>query len=285
MGEPKLHHYVPQFHMRRFLDEKGRLWVWDRDLDRVFSSKPSRIAAEKDFYRLSQYEVLGHDALTLEKQLSSLEGEVAKITTQWLGWLRVIEPSQKITIPETNRGIVSLFTAVQYLRTVDTRNILAALAVGDDKQPVSPVEQRRLHTELLWDEAIIQTLVSRFQEGIWIFARNNTQRPFVTSDNPVSFRTRDNRFWLRAGITGEGVYCVFALAPDIVFYIYPNEEQNRSLKRFNDCLSPVTLTEEMIESENSGQVFMSSRFVVSNQNDFSREREFAKTIKATFDTC
>jgi hypothetical protein len=34
----------------------------------------------------------------------------------------------------------------------------------------------------------------------------------------------------------------------------------------------------MVESENSGQVFMASRFVISPRNNFDRERAFAKTI-------
>jgi hypothetical protein len=34
----------------------------------------------------------------------------------------------------------------------------------------------------------------------------------------------------------------------------------------------------MIESENTGQVFMASRFVISVRGGFDREREFAKTI-------
>src|SRR3954469_8844968 len=76
---PKLHHYVPKFHLRRFADPKGRLWVWDKTADRVFPSAPGGIAAETQFYRLTQYEVLGHDPLTMETQLSALEGEVAKI--------------------------------------------------------------------------------------------------------------------------------------------------------------------------------------------------------------
>ncbi|WP_276571626.1 hypothetical protein [Bradyrhizobium sp. dw_78] len=34
----------------------------------------------------------------------------------------------------------------------------------------------------------------------------------------------------------------------------------------------------MVESENSGQVFMASRFVLSNRADFDAERAFAPTI-------
>ena len=83
MGEPKLHHYVPQFHLRRFADSCGRLWVWDRDRDRAFQSKPYSIAAEKHFYHLTELAENGYDPLTMEKQFANIEGEVATITAQW----------------------------------------------------------------------------------------------------------------------------------------------------------------------------------------------------------
>jgi hypothetical protein len=50
------------------------------------------------------------------------------------------------------------------------------------------------------------------------------------------------------------------------------------LTRFDGRISPVTFTEDLVHSENSGQVFMASRFVMSCRDDFSDARAFAKTI-------
>jgi len=52
MSDPKLHHYVPQFYLRRFCDAAGRLWAWDREADRVFIASPRSVAAERSFYYL-----------------------------------------------------------------------------------------------------------------------------------------------------------------------------------------------------------------------------------------
>jgi hypothetical protein len=38
----------------------------------------------------------------------------------------------------------------------------------------------------------------------------------------------------------------------------------------------------MVRSENSGQVFMASRFLFSNRGEFEEERAFAKTIGTNF---
>jgi hypothetical protein len=279
MNRPKLHHYVPQFHLARFADSQGKLWVWDRKLDRVFPTLPKSMAAETQFYRLTQYEAQGHDGATMEKQFSELESNIAQITVQWLDWLRAISPREMIQIPGPNRGLVSLHLALQYLRTSDTREILSALlGITDGKEP-SPEECRRVHTNVLWDEKLVSELAARFERSVWVFARNETATPFITSDNPIAFRTGDSRRWLRAGIISPGTYAVYPLAPDIVMYCHPHEAPwHDKLDQFADCLSPIALNEEMVRSENSGQVFMASRFVLSSRDSFAWEREFAATI-------
>ena len=102
--------------------------------------------------------------------------------------------------------------------------------------------------------------------------------PFMTSDNPVCFKTRENNRWLKAGILHEGNYIVYPLSSDIVLYCKDRCAHWAPLAKFHDCLSPVGFTREMIDHENSGQVFMSSRFVLSPNNDFDAARAFARRV-------
>lgn len=278
MTGPKLHHYVPQFHLRRFTDDTGRLWAWDKTADRIFRTSPGGIAAENQFYRLTQYESDGHDPLVMEKQLSEMEGEVSLITDQWLEWLLEMEPLDKVPIPRINRWIVARYLAIQMLRTLDTRELLSAIVELDRGEPVNEREARELHTELMWDRRVVTSFVKRFSRSIWIFARNNSATPFVTSDNPVAFRSPDNRRWLRSLVLVPGAYVVFAISPRVVLYCHPRVGPFRKLAKFADCLSPVSMNDEMVESENSGQAFMASRFILSNRADFDAERAFARTI-------
>jgi hypothetical protein len=53
---------------------------------------------------------------------------------------------------------------------------------------------------------------------------------------------------------------------------------HRKLSQFAVCLSPVVMDDDMVESENSGQVFIASRFVFSERENFAAERAFASTI-------
>ena len=125
MNAPKLHHYVPQFYLRRFTDASGQLWLWDRDRDRVFRTRPDGVAAENNFYWHEDLAAFGHDPLAMEKQFSQLEGEVAQITGQWMEWLRDMKPMEKVEVPDINRELVSLYIALQFLRTADARDTLA----------------------------------------------------------------------------------------------------------------------------------------------------------------
>jgi hypothetical protein len=273
-----INHYVPQFHQQRFAGADGRLWVWDKLADRVFQTSPGSIAVEADFYRLHEFEKLGRDPFIMERQLSEMEGQMSLVTGQWLGWLRTIEPGQKIEIPEPNRDTVARFMAVQFLRTADTRGILSAIYESEHPEtPLSGEKLTDLHTDLMWDLPTVNMIAEHIRDAIWIFARNITSVPFMTSDNPVAFRTKDNAMWLKVGFVAEGTYAVYPLAPDIVMYCHERGYWKK-LANFDRCLSPVTLTAEMVQSENSGQVFMASRFVISPINDFLHPRDFAKTI-------
>jgi hypothetical protein len=128
MNAPKLHHYVPQFYLRRFIDTSGQLWLWERDRDRVFRTRTNGVAAENKFYWQEELAALGHDPLTIEKRFSQLEGEVAQITGQWLEWLRDMKPMEKVEVPDINRELVSLYIALQFLRTAGARDTLVAFA-------------------------------------------------------------------------------------------------------------------------------------------------------------
>lgn len=278
MSTPRRHHYVPKFHQRRFTDCTGLLWVWDKASDRVFKTTPGSIAVESDFYRLHEYEAQGHDPFTLEKQLAEMEGQVSLITEQWLGWLRDMRPEQSIPIPDENREYFARFMAVQFLRTADTRDILCAIHDLDhpDKN-LSTSEKTNLHVDLLWNQTIVEKITEFLRQAIWIFARNQSETPFWTSDNPIAFKTHDNSMWLKAGFLTDGCYAVYPLAPDAILYCHERKYWQK-LQRFDNCLSPVEMTGKLVESDNTGQVFMAKRFVISSEGEFSLARQFAPTI-------
>lgn len=277
MSEPKLHHFVPRFYLDRFAGPSGRFWVWDRVRDAVFAGSAASVAAGTQFYRHEELEAHGQDALTMEKQLSQLEGDVAAITGRWLLQISTAAVGDQVGDPAMERDTVSLFLALQYLRTADSRDILGAIA-ADGGLELSSADLRAAHLELLWDEKTVDSLTTRISGMTWMYARNRSVRPLITSDNPVLFRTGDNRKWVKLGVMSEGTYLNYPLSPSVTLYAYPREGKWSSVQKFDGQVSPVELDDAMVLGDNQGQVFMSGRQVYSPINDFQWARDFAVTI-------
>jgi hypothetical protein len=324
MGVSKLHHYVPQFYLRRFTNKDGKLWAWDKKTDKAFLTTPKSVGAESAFYELYEFPKL--DPLTMEKQFADLEAEVSKITEQWLCWLDGVPQGNqlkfaRIKIPKTNREIVSLYMALQILRTADARDTISTMEALVPKNEISDGDRKflqsvylldlakprrkqfrestqfssalaladrrfterdraQIHRKWLWDEELVNVVAKRIEESTWIFGRNLSSHPFFTSDNPVAFKTGDNRMWVKIGFLTAGTYAVFPLSPQIVMYCHDRRDNRWSkIAKFNNSLSPVNFSASMVELENAGQVFNAGRFVISPVNEFKFARELAKTIE------
>lgn len=278
MTLPKLHHYVPQFYLRLFADEDGYIWVYDKNTQKVFRTTPATIAAENYFYRVPEFIGTQQDPLFLEKQFSSIEADVSIILVNWLARLQELKPEEKMEIPPAERQLFSFYLSLQILRTADQREILSLLLEEKHRYPSLPDERANLHARILCEPGLVDEIAERIDDSIWVFARNATAKPFHTSDNPVAFKTPNNRMWLKGpNILMPGAYAVFPLSPSAVLYC-KDQEQWQQVKAFADCLSPVELTEGMVDHENSGQVFMASRFIISPQDDFEFAKEFVKSI-------
>lgn len=165
VSDPKLHHYVPQFYLRRFADEEGNLWVWDRGADKTFRARPRAIAAESYFYHHDELEAHGHDPLAMEKQFAELEGEVALISGDILEQVRAGERGSSISISGEVRQQLSLFVVLQFLRTAESREVLARFVEEKSGAELGQDERRLLHLDLLWDEQLIERLALRVSES------------------------------------------------------------------------------------------------------------------------
>ena len=63
----------------------------------------------------------------------------------------------------------------------------------------------------------------------------------------------------------------------MVLYCY-EKSYWKKIEKFDCTLSPVKFSAEMVEHENSGQIFMASRFVISPTNNFEFARDFLDSI-------
>jgi len=280
MNAPKLHHYVPQFYLKCFSDEKEQFWVWDKKTEKKFKTKSNGVAAGTHFYRVPEFIGTNVDPLFLERQLSQLEGMAAQVTQVWFETLGSMSPMDQLMLSPDDRWSISFFLSVQFLRTAEQRDILELFALehGRYENGVSTDEKVNLHAQMLCSGGLVEDIANHINKCIWIFGRNHPGIPFWTSDNPAAFKTGDNRMWLKGpGIMSPGSYLVFPLSPHYVLYC-KEPTYWAKIKQLDCRLSPVEFTSDMVEHENSGQVFNATRFVISPENDFGFATEFAPTI-------
>jgi len=67
------------------------------------------------------------------------------------------------------------------------------------------------------------------------------------------------------------------MTPDLVLYCKEPGFWSKA-KSHDLCVSPIKLEADMVHHENSGQAFMSSRFLMSCSSDFQEARDFIPSI-------
>jgi hypothetical protein len=110
----QLHHFVPRFHLRRFVDpaqKRELIWVYERGQEKPDLRPLDRVAAQKDYYAVE-----GEDGTKIqdaEAILSRIEGLAAPI-------LQRFEESRSLS--KMDRSKLSLFLAFASLRTPKFRD-------------------------------------------------------------------------------------------------------------------------------------------------------------------
>lgn len=282
MSESKLHHYVPRFYLKNFVGADGKLYVYDKNSGRIFSASPNKIAAETHFYRLPRSIPKSIDSLVIEKNLSELESTTSMIIRNIVGEVASSNPSQKISVSDDEKLTVSEFLATQYFRTSELRKLMMYLLrdEGIIEGDLSDDEVKALQFTILSESGLLENLGESIYNSIWIFAKNESNTSLITSDHPVCIciQKKNNKMWRKGlGALDEGSYVVFPLTPDVVLYCKEPSYWGR-LKVLDLCVSPVKLNSGMADHENSGQGFMSSRFLFSRQPDFAGVEGFISTI-------
>jgi hypothetical protein len=312
MSSP-LHHYVPQFVLRRFGRGKThQIFVFDKLTRKTFSGAANKLAAER---RLYDFEFKDFP-LTLEPSLAALESETAKCVDAILrrGHLAVAEPE----IVE-ERGTIIRFLAVQVVRkagalarAVDLQEKLKAMArelgapedyfkpppeLGNDENAVKAFFAQRICTA---NKDLGPALVKKD----WLLMRTDPKYPFLLGDHPVVLY---NYFGGKLGLAAPGVVVYFPLSPEFVLGLHcPTiaEEIRRGQKRLDSLpdetfvahpdlyagysetvnimeglLKGIALesTPENVEHFNSIQISNAERFVFSSDGNFDLVEDMLRT--------
>lgn len=282
----KLQHYVPQFYLRNFSVKKGKnnsIYCFDKFEDREFRQNVKNIACENYFYE-------DKGKQDLESDLSILEHDSSKIIRQ------IIITKNLNILGRKERETLALFILKQSMRTKDNRESLLLMGKMVKKHmAISEELDRKLNISIEELEGIIDDLddedeikkvhkgmlsddnLSRFVKPIskdlnWILYLNDTETPYLTSDNPVA-RFNPLDYQGNGGVLSRGINLYLPLNSKISLCLA--DPPNLYHKIPNNTV--ITLSDDRtINFQNVIQVIDSYRHIFSHNNDFSLVKEMIK---------
>jgi|GEM_PF-1885288 len=262
-------HYVPQFYYKNFGD---LVWCLDKTNDNIFHTTPKNISFEPDFYGPS---IDGE--YPLEKALDLLERRFGTAITD------LISKEDPTKISLKNKLDLALFVAIQYLRTKETRERIADVAnsfaaaavkhlqVEDHGIKLTEEGEMAMHLDRLKDFPSFAVTIAQMK---FVLMTNNTKIPFWTSDNPVSLQNEyDQAPFGNLGIASKGIEMWTPISPRLVLVTCDPT-------MYSIIPDVVEINDEQIVIRNNWlQIISSTRFLMSNTDDFYMAHEMLEHDK------
>jgi hypothetical protein len=82
MDEPKRHHYVPQWYLRRFANRREQIRVYHRGNGAYFTTSVENAAVQTGFYTIK--EASGRESQVVEKVLGDIDGKADKVASRMI---------------------------------------------------------------------------------------------------------------------------------------------------------------------------------------------------------
>ncbi|MDD4998278.1 MAG: DUF4238 domain-containing protein [Syntrophales bacterium] len=297
---PKKQHYVPQFILKNFTSGiKKHIYTFDKHRNIFYISAVHETACEKGFYNI-RIKDLG---LTIENKLACLETASSRIIT------KIVEGETLSGLSKSERLLLSLFCAVQFLRTSHIHEEMQEMQDNlvkwtlDQGLDVSQIENfeilsktglKQNHVNII--NSMAMEISTHFHNKILLLKKAPPGHQFLISDNPITmhnYKPRPGRGNL--GLALEGIEIHVPISSKLsLTYICPRliDELLSKIKKYSvlkilriafptrmDIMDEFAhaiqsgdahdLDPENVEFHNSLQVIHSSRFIFSARNDFS----------------
>jgi Protein of unknown function (DUF4238) len=243
----KIQHYVPQYYLRGFVNERKQLYVVDRPRARFFRVPTSKVGGELHFNLVT---IGGVNPFAVEEALSELEGKIAPVLARVLSArslgdendrnaiLNLIasvtlrNPKQRAAVGEIYRGAgqlaagAGLETKEKYAEFVAAMKVdgISAPAYEEMKgwfekepelfKPSPPPREFNVLVELQSHDPLVKLYEGRKWQ---MLVAADDSGGFVTSDHPVCLRWMDGQDHgtTSPGFAVRGTEVIFPLSPKL----------------------------------------------------------------------
>ena len=124
MDRVKYQHYVPRFYLDGFKAETGKLWCYDKKLERSYQSAPENLGGESIFYDTPEVEQQVGVSQFLEKWFRPLEQTSA---IHLRAWRERLVANRQFAPTSIEAHDMAKFMVVQFLRTPRARRLAVDL--------------------------------------------------------------------------------------------------------------------------------------------------------------
>lgn len=274
MSEPKRNHYNPQFYLKNFADERGRIWVFDRKIKQYRHQHIRDTAVQKNYYRVKTKD--GGYSTEVEQFFSLVEGRASVAID------KVIKGE---SISEQEKGNIALFASFQYTRVPDFEKVndeMTNKAIKHiDKMKFHSVEATKAILEKLREETggekdgnvtaeemyefiqsgkysvkyprehtikimldMGQHAAGYFIQMDWRFIYTPASAAFITTDNPFTLippKDYDpNSFW-GVGILTPGAKKALPIASNVSLFMDDRGDKIEGLEVSNDAVQGINI--------------------------------------------
>ena len=288
MGKHRVRqHIVSQAYLKRFAQKNvnnsgANIAVYQKETDTLFISAVKRVAFEKNYYDITNKENTKYWEEHFATHIEPLYGnELTNIISSIMlsnSNENVLNPSQKfslammivfqiIRVPKFLKG---RFQNGEVIFDETIRELIQLMPmefISKDIEVLVDLKRERknlikdITIELIAQHDMLVRLAKYIENRTWLFYINNTEIPFVTSDNPVlmfNFVTNSiNRE--DVGIGRDDTIVYYPLTSRILLELLP---QNEDYKRFDNSI--IVLGNEklkFVKSLNTGQLLVSHKQV------------------------
>lgn len=290
-------HYVPRCYLKRWGNEKGQLFVYDKRAKKSWTSNIVDVACERFFYDINHTE-LSLNSLKLltengvnpedDEQFiehffsSQVEEEYSTILEKILDKnITLWHENNCVFVNSEEKFKLSIFLTYQLIRTKTVRRNIKETSdcmeqiLKDMSIPSEAIEKYKLRAD---DDAIIQgnmffdidqilDLTKDFFNLTWMLGINKTNTSLYTSDNPIgTFPHVKADFIQMSGIASPGVEVYMPLSPKHVLMMF-DANYHTCFEGKDKRYVPIT-DEQIIDRYNSLCVLNSGQYVLSKDSEF-----------------
>lgn len=242
-GRAEVQHYVPRFLLRGFLknpQKKNQLFVFDKLKIESFASNVGNIAAERGFYSFDS----DNGPINMESIFTDLEGNTVSAID------KIIETQSLAALDNNQKSWLSMFLAVQLLRTRHMKEVIKGLNEGMAEQirkrgydPKNTEGFKLLETEDDLKKALLAQMVAVMGEHATLMASKAAfltttfaDRPFWISDHPVVMHN-DRTFgpYGNIGLAVPGIQIYLPLTSKLLLALWCTSNADRVLENVDQA--------------------------------------------------